>query len=386
MTDRVYWRDSYRQVLSARVRRVCSDSDGTWVALDRTLFFPGGGGQPADHGTLDGMPLLGLREQEGEVWHGLVAPPKNRRVELWLDFSRRYDHMQQHTAQHLLSQVCQRQLAAGTLSFALGADHTTIEIDRPELTAAEAAELERECLKEIAAHRRVRIYQSDHPEDVPFRRPPKVAGRVRVVEIDGLDHSACAGTHACNTAEIGWVKIVTTDRVRGHVRIHFVAGFRALADHARSLDTLGNLGKMLSSGSLEIVSSVERIVAERDHLARELRAMSNRAVAREVREALADPAPLVVREWNGWEPSNQQRFVAEVMAAGRNVVVFDRARGGLLVGRGQGALDLRELAPRIYGWIGGRGGGRPDLVSGRGDDFAALDDLLDFLTGEFSRG
>jgi len=385
MTEKTYWHDSYRRAMTARLRQVRTAGAEVWVLLEQTIFYPGGGGQPADLGTLDGMPVLDLREEAGEVWHRLAAPPAGKRVKLELDFARRYDLMQQHTAQHLLSQVCLRRLGAATLSFALGVGHTTIEIDRAELAADERAEVERECLAEVAARRRVRAYQTDRPESIPFRRQPKVSGRVRVVEIVGLDHSACAGTHLANTAEIGWIKIVSTDRVRGHVRLSFVAGGRALADHQQRGEVTRHLEKMLTCGARELPEAVRRLLDERDGLARDERAMRGRWVAQTAREALADPAPLIVRELPGWEPGDMAGFVAAVTSAGRCVLAYDREAGHLLVGRGQGTLDLRGLAPRLFALVGGKGGGRAELIAGRAGDFSRLDELTALLCREFQR-
>jgi len=385
MTGKTYWQDSYRRTMTARVRQVRTTGGEVWALLERTIFYPGGGGQPADRGTLDGMPVLDLREEVGEVWHRVTAPPAGSRVKLELDFARRYDLMRQHTAQHLLSQVCLRRLGAATLSFALGAGHATIEIDRAEWTADEEAAVEGECLAEIGARRPVRCYQTEHPETIPFRRQPKVSGRVRVVEIVGLDHSACAGTHLRNIAEIGWIRIVSTDRIRGHVRLTFVAGERALADHRSRGEVTRSLEKMLSCGVCELPAAVRRLRDERDRLAREIRALRGRWVAREAREALADPAPLIVRELPGWEPADMTGFVSAVTSAGRSVLAYDRTAGHLLIGRGRGTLDLRRLAPRLLALVDGRGGGRAELIVGRAGDFSRLDELTDLLRRELRR-
>ena len=219
MTEKLYHRDPYLQEVSARVSRRES-REGRWsVRLERTLFCPEGGGQPADAGTVNGLPLLALEADGDDVVHVLAGDPGGGEVRLRLDFERRYDHMQQHTAQHLLSQVLLRLFDAATLSFAIGPEHSSIEIGRPAFSEEEIRALEAECARLAFAALPVRVFETDDLSALRLRKPPKVRGTIRVVEIEGLDQSACGGTHVKNSAELGLLKIVRLERVRANVRL-----------------------------------------------------------------------------------------------------------------------------------------------------------------------
>ena len=159
MTEKVYQRDPYLQELTAKITR-SEPRDGRWaVRLERTIFCPEGGGQPADAGTINDLPLLALENDGDEIVHVLDQGPGSGEARLQLDFARRYDHMQQHTAQHLLSQVLVRDFNAATLSFAIGPEHSSIEIGRPAFSEEEVRALEAECARLAFAALPVRVFE-----------------------------------------------------------------------------------------------------------------------------------------------------------------------------------------------------------------------------------
>ena len=211
MTERVYHCDAYCSELPARIASR-EFRDGRWLLrLDSTIFRPEGGGQPADGGTINGIPLLALEEDGDDIVHVVGGDPGGGDARLRLDFERRFDHMQQHTAQHLLSQVLVRGLQAPTLSFAIGPEHSSIEIGRPAVSEDEVRALEAECARLVFAALPVRVFESDDPSSLHLRKAPKTQGRIRVVEIEGFDAQACGGTHMHNTSEVGKFTIYRID-------------------------------------------------------------------------------------------------------------------------------------------------------------------------------
>lgn len=380
MTEKVYHRDAYCRELTARVTGI-EQRDGRFrIRLDRTIFCPEGGGQPADQGTINGLPLLELSVENDDVIHVLERDPGQGEVSLRLDFSRRYDHMQQHTAQHLLSQVLLRLFAAPTLSFAIGPGHSSIEIGRPALSDEEIVALENECARLVFAGLPVRIFASDDPSALHLRKPPKVNGVIRVVEIDGVDQSACGGTHLKNSAEIGLLKIVGTERVRANVRLYYAAGYRALRDCQMKQQVVQRLQRAVTQPLADIPLQVETLIKEKEELRRALKKALRRELENEIAGELAKAAPLVVREFSGLEPAELRFFVSGLLKAGRHALAYQQApQKYIVIGRGPGSCDLRRLSPRVFELLGGKGGGGENLIEGRAGDFSRIAEVADLL-------
>ncbi len=366
MTGREYYADPYRRELEAGVLARL-DEGGSWrVVLDRTLFYPEGGGQPSDRGTINGIPLTHLAEEGDEVVHWLSADPGAGPARLALDWPWRLALMQQHSGQHLLSQALDQLFAARTLSFAIGSGHASIEISRPALGDDDLAAVEAECARIVFENRPVRVFETDDAGAVPLRKPPKVAGTVRVVEIGGYDWSACGGLHVRSTGEIGLVKILRSDKVRGNQRLYFAAGLWALADYQLKSRVLGDVQGMVSQPPAEIPAAVSRLVQERDGLQKEIRALHRREFERLAADCLQDAAPLVVRELPGAAPADVKAFALALLRAGRHVLAWTAGPPAYLaVGRGSGQADLRDLACRLFALLGGRGGGRDTFIEGQ---------------------
>jgi len=380
MTEKIYHRDAYcREIMSPIAFRECRE--GRWrLRLQRTIFCPEGGGQPADQGTINGLPLLALEAEGDDIIHVVGADPGGGEANLRLDFQRRFDHMQQHTAQHLLSQVLLRGLHAPTLSFAIGPEHSSIEIGRSAVSKDEARELEEECARLAFAALPVRVFETDDPSSLHLRKPPKVQGTIRVVEIDGFDQSACGGTHVKNSAELGLLKIVRTERVRANVRLYYAAGYRALRDHQLKHDVAQRLQRLVTQPLAEIPEHVEVLLRERDELRRALKKAQRREMEREAAVAAAEAGALAVREFSGCEPVDLRMFAGALMAAGKHVLAYQRSHPAhVIIGRGRGDFDLRSISPRLFALLDGKGGGSANLLEGRGNDFSKIGEVLDLL-------
>ncbi len=202
------------------------------VVLDQTAFYAESGGQPWDLGTLNGIPVLQVLDDEGAIVHVLERDVDGESVLGTIDWARRLDHMQQHTGQHVLSQAFIEIVNGETRSFHLGADVSTLEIGIGQISDETLDRVERRANEIVFEDRAVKTYfvPSERIAEVPLRRPPKVEGLVRVVEVEGFDYSACGGTHVRRTGEIGLIKVIASERIRGNVRFTFVCGGRALAD------------------------------------------------------------------------------------------------------------------------------------------------------------
>ncbi|MBV8573365.1 MAG: alanyl-tRNA editing protein, partial [Acidobacteriaceae bacterium] len=226
-TERLYYIDCYLTNFRANVTDI--QDSGTRVYLDKTAFYPNSGGQPNDLGTLNNIPILDIVDEEDRVAHVLSEPLASaEEVEGSIDWARRYDHMQQHTGQHLLSAILVELFGAQTVSFHMGREVSTIEVDARELTASQLEKAEDLASVRAAEARPVRIRFEDADAAVTLRKPSQRTGTLRIIDIEGVDSSACGGTHVRSTAEVGPLLIRGAEKLRGNIRLEFVCGRRAL--------------------------------------------------------------------------------------------------------------------------------------------------------------
>ncbi len=280
-----YESDAYLTILDTEVVEV-GESDGVPFAVTSdTIFYPEGGGQPADRGTLAGVGVVDVRKESGAIRHLLAAPAEKGPACLVIDWPRRFDHMQQHTAQHVITTVAQRDFGWPTMAFHLGPVVCNIELDAPGLERDQLGALEDAVAEEVRAGRRVtsRYARRDQMEELGVRSrllPEGFEGELRLVEIEGLDLNTCGGTHVRNTSEIGTVAILGTEAMRGGTRIFWIAGDRVrrrLAAHeARNL----KLRSLLDSADDDLPEVVElRLARERELAGENRRLVTELAIA-----------------------------------------------------------------------------------------------------------
>ncbi len=201
-----------------------------------------------------------------------------------------------------------------------------------------------------------------------------------MVEIDGVDQSACGGTHLKSSAEIGLLKIVGSERVRANIRLYYAAGYRALRDHQLKHRVVQRLQRAVTQPLADIPLQVEALLKEKEELRRALKKAQRRELENEIAGELAKAAPLVVREFSGFEPAELRFFVSGLLKAGRHALAYQQApQKYVVIGRGPGTCDLRRLSPRIFELLGGKGGGGENLIEGRAEDFSRIAEVADLL-------
>ncbi len=376
MSERVYQSDSYLAETEARIIKKESSSGQWQVWLERTIFAPEAGGQLADSGTINDIPVESLREEGGKIIHILGRDPGAGTAHLKIDFQRRYDFMQQHTAQHLLSQVLVRLDNIPTLSFAIGPEHASIELGRSSLSDEEIAAAEQECFRLILENRPVKIYERDDLSGIGLRKPPKVSGLIRIVEIADYDFSACGGTHVLHTGEIGLVKIVRSDRVRSNVRIYYVAGGRALRDYQQKNQLVNRIQRQITLPPEQIPQGIENVLAEKEKWEKQTKAWMRKELDAEIDRWQQGPETLIVRRFDGTGIDEMKYFTAALIKKGKNVFAYSPGLQYILIGRGSGSCDLKRFSAEIFSLLSGKGGGRDTLIEGKAADFAKLDAAL----------
>ena len=293
-TEKLYYSQPGLTGTDALVLEVKTGSDATVVMLDRTVFYPEGGGQPCDLGTIDGISLAWVRLEDGSILHALSGTHDFRpgsRVRLSLDEARRIDHTQQHSGQHLLSAVLEKHLGIHTVSFHLGADRSTIDVSAEAISREELDGIEAIVGSLIAKGLVLRTHLCP-PEDAfsfPLRKkPPEGESELRIVEIDGLDWSPCAGTHVRSTLELRAFKILRAEKYKGLSRLHFVAGRRAVGELDSGWRNAQAISKVLECSRDEAPAKVESLQSRIQAVAAELGNLTSARAVLEARIAAAE--------------------------------------------------------------------------------------------------
>jgi alanyl-tRNA synthetase len=399
-TDKLYWQDSLLLRFEASLVGTATWKGRPSVVLDRTAFYPEGGGQLPDEGRLR---LAGAEvgvadvqiDDEGVIHHVLdgdasrllaesgVDPagpdPSGRPVEGDVDGARRRDHMSQHTGQHMLSRALLDVVQGATVSSRLGSSASTVDLSlaaAPEGLLAQAEDLANAVVLDDREIRQI-FPTAEELARLPLRREPKVEREVRVIEIEGFDLSPCGGTHCRRTGEVGPIRIVGIERYKGLLRVTFLAGLRAMRDYRAKDEALGKLARSFTCGPLEVEAAVASLRSDLKERGDQLSFARGELVRRLGAEVLAAHPPdpggttLVILERPG-DDLGTARALASAIARRPDAVALvatrDRESGDWLVvaERGEAAgFDagkwLKDLAARH----GGRGGGRPERAEGR---------------------
>lgn len=364
-TEKLFENNAYLKEFTASVL-ACEAVKGGWeVVLDRTAFYPEGGGQPCDLGTLGGARVLDAREREGVVVHTVDGPLAGT-VEGRIDWARRFDLMQQHSGEHLISGTVHRLYGYENVGFHMGADLITIDFSGL-LTVEDLARVEALVNEAIWENRetRVRYYDSEAacPED--YRSKKAIAGRLRLVEFPGVDLCACCGTHVARTGEIGLVKLLSVVKFHQGVRVELVCGKRAYDYLAAVTAQNRAVSGLLSAKPFETAKAVERTLGELAQVKQEKALWEGRYAAARA-EPLRGRGDVVLFE-EGLAPDALRRLCVEVMAAcgGRCAAFSGDDTQGWAYAVGEEGGDLRAFVQDMNAALYGRGGGKPNFAQGR---------------------
>ena len=386
VTERLYYTDSYLQEFRARVTG--SADDGRRIYLERTAFYPTSGGQPHDRGAIAGVPVVEIADEGERVAHIMAAngaAVEGSEVECRIDWDRRFDHMQQHSGQHLLSAVIVARFGLPTVSFHLGQESSTIDLDAGALDAATVVEAERLANQAVFEDRPIHVSFEDAAEARGLRKPSERSGTLRIVSIQDLDRSACGGTHVRHTGEIGPILIRKLDKVRNTVRVEFLCGGRAVRRARADFDALSRVAQMFS-GALEDAPELVRIEVEAARANDKLRRRLEADLAQyQGRELYAGTAPdetglrrVLRRLPNG--SLEDVRALAQSFTAQSKAVfaaALDEPPALLLAVSADTGVDAGKLLKAALIQAGGRGGGNSRMAQGSLPSREALERAID---------
>jgi alanyl-tRNA synthetase len=386
-TERLYYTDCYLREFQARVLAAQPAAHRYRIYLDRSAFYPESGGQPADAGTLAGLPVEDVVDEGEAVAHLVKAMPSTDVVVGRIDWERRFDHMQQHSGQHLLSAAFERQGKYKTVSFHLGAQVSTIDLDSDRLGRHEIEEAEDLANRVIFEDRPIRMFfrRAAEVSQLDLRKPTLREGEVRLVEVEDFDLSACGGTHVNRTGAVGLLLVRKFDRMKGLTRVEFLCGGRALEAARRDFQLLGESARRFSGAPADLPMLIAKHDSELRAVTRNREKLSERLAEYCARE-LVGAAPegsgrKIVRHIFASDDLEDPKLVAHAIARQALVVALLGVRGrpaklyfAQSVG---GPSDLGTLLKQIVGRVGGKGGGTRDFAQGGGLDESRLEEALE---------
>ena len=386
MTERLYYTDAYLREFPARI--VGRSSDGLTVYLDRTAFYPASGGQPSDGGAIAGIALLDAVDEGERIAHRLAAPlpegPVDCAIDCVIDWPRRFDHMQQHSGQHLLSAVFEDLFALRTVSFHMGVEASTIDLEGGLVEPAAAHQAERRANQIVCENRPVAVRFEDAAEAHDLRKPSDREGALRIVSIESLDRSACGGTHVRATGEIGPILLRKIDKVRQATRVEFLCGGRAVVRARADYEALLKSAQLFSAPLDEVPSLVASQLEAARAAEKAARKLDLELAAYRGRELYQSELPgsdgirRVTRRAAGGSLEDLRALAQSFTAQPRAIFLaaLDDPPSILLAASADAGIDCGKLLKAALSEAGGRGGGAPRMAQGSLPDRAALEGVL----------
>jgi len=401
LTKRLYYQDSYLKEFKAKVLKKIKIDNQPAVVLDETAFYPTSGGQPYDVGVIQDVSVVEVVEEGDEIIHILKEELKeeiNSEVIGKIDWERRFDHMQQHLGQHILSGALIEIYGAETVSFHLGEKVCTLDIAKEKTTEEEVKKTE-ECANEIIFNNRpVKCYFLEGEEELKrlnLRKMPDRKGKIRIIEVENFDLSACGGTHCRTTGEVGLIKITKWEKRGEKIRLEFICGWRAWGDYFWKNELIKNISNKLTIKDSELGEAIDRMLEEQKEIRKELKEFKEKLQECEARNlinesSLVDDGIKIINKV--FEEKNFQ----EVMGLGQKIINLDDNVVVLagIKNKGEGAkilfacsrvlkYDMNRLISEAGKFIEGRGGGTPNFAQAGGKKAEGIEDSLNFALEHF---
>jgi len=393
MTKRLYYTDSYLKEFSGSIIDQRDMDKKPAVILDQTAFYPESGGQPYDTGYLGDVRVLKVAEDDaGNVLHILEQELAGGPVAGRIDWERRFDHMQQHTGQHILSQAFVAMAQARTLSFHMGQQSSTIDLDIAQPSPGQMEEAQELASSTVFQNRPVHVIMTDRDGlgSLGIRKESQREGEIRVIDVDGFDRSACGGTHVRNTGEIGLICILGYEKYKGGTRLEFVCGGRALKAFQKDHELLKRLSRLHSAIPEAIPEVTEKLLQEKMSLGREVEDLRDQILDVEAKELLASMertayAATVRKIYSGRSLENIKTLAQKVVGQhGALAILAISDAKQIVVARSKDLPgSCNDAVKRAVSELGGKGGGRPEFAQAGGFPEDALPQWMQSLENFF---
>ncbi|MBB5173816.1 alanyl-tRNA editing protein [Texcoconibacillus texcoconensis] len=397
-TKKLFYEDAYIQSFETNIVRQAQDEEGhDYVVLEETAFYPTAGGQPNDTGEINGQAVVDVEEVDGELRHYLNEPldlaVTDREVSAQIDWPRRFDHMQQHTGQHILSAAFAELFEIETVSFHLGERICTIDLDTDGLTEQQAEQVEARANEIIQENRAIETRQVPEEElaNYPLRKTPSVTGTVRLIIIPDFDYNGCGGTHPRSTGEVTMSKILNWERQKKRIRVQFICGDRVRHQFNEKQAVLHKLNDRLNAPDDGLVEAVERLLENEKQMEKSLQETKTALLHHEAKElAFEREEAFVGKVYEGRGMKELQQLARAAVAEASEAIVVLVAENDqqlqFVCARGQAAdANMKELADVLLAEIDGKGGGNEQIAQGGGEKKVRGSELLETGRGALAK-
>ncbi|MBN2286248.1 MAG: hypothetical protein JXQ26_00510 [Tissierellales bacterium] len=385
MTIKLYESDAYLKEKTCRVAKNMKEGDDIFLLLDQTIFFPEGGGQPCDLGMIGDANILHVFEKQGEIWHKVDREVKQIEVLCRLDWERRFDHMQQHCGEHILSGVFKSKYGLHNKGFHLGVDEVTIDIDSIELTSEMIEIVELFANKAIYENHHIHTITVENAEDArayPIRKNLEVERNIRIVDIESTDCVACCGTHPRVTGEVGLVKIMKTQKYKGMTRVFFKCGLRALKDFQKEHEILLHLNRKYSSETNMLLERIENENNKFEQVKEDFRLLKAKLCGYEADELIkSESTNLIQKIYKHQTMSEMTQIKEEILKKGVYTVLLASLSDGkiILAQNSESGINCGHLFKENIRSFEGKGGGSHFQAQGSFDSTEQLEAFYHFL-------
>lgn len=376
---KLYYQDPYIRSFSANVIKQVQDPSGQWyIILDQTAFYPTGGGQPHDTGTINGIKVINVEEIDGEIRHYLESPLQNPQTEIFgvLDWHRRFDHMQQHAGQHILSAAFEELLGFHTISFHLGSEMLTIDLETEELTEEQAQRAEERANQIILENRPIepRWVSPQEVAQYPLRKQLSVTDDIRLVIIPDYDYNGCGGTHPNSTGQVTAIKILDWERQKKKIRVSFVCGSRLLTQLGNKQKVLKQLSSLLNAPESEMVTATQKLLEtakEKDKALEDARESLLHFEAQDLIQA-SGKTNIISTVFQNRSIQELQKLARTLVAKAPETMTIliseNESKIQLVCARGEVAKgSMKQITAELLPLLNGKGGGNDAFAQGGGE-------------------
>ncbi|PEQ02935.1 alanyl-tRNA editing protein [Bacillus wiedmannii] len=392
LEQKLYYTDAYKKDFTTKVIKQDYDKNGNlYVVLNETAFYPTGGGQPHDTGTLNGIAVLDVEEVNDEIRHFITEQLHTEEVEGKINWERRFDHMQQHAAQHILSAAFWDHFNIPTIGFHLGKETVTIDLETENLHAETVEEAVQIANKFVFENHPIRIewMNLEEAKTLPLRKEPTMTENIRVVIIEDFDYNGCGGTHPKRTGEVGLIQVLGWERNKGGIRLTFIAGWRTLKLMGHQQQIIKDVSKQLNSSESDIPAKVAQLLTSQKENEKAIQTMNEKLLYAEANELLQQPAEihasiLISQVFTNRSMQEIAKLSAIITEQQEHAITYfviqneDKLQCILACGKAV-TLDMNALLKDALPAIEGKGGGNKKSARGGGKAIMTGDEFLNQL-------
>lgn len=384
MHDLFYYKDAYIQAFDANILDTGTDDQGFYVVLDNTAFYPEGGGQPADIGTLNDVRVIDVQKIDGEIRHYVDAELSGM-VHGQLDWAVRFDHMQQHAGQHILTAAFVELFDYQTVSFHLGSGTITIDLDTEHVTPAQLQQAEDRANEIVLENRPIETkwVTAEEAASYPLRKQLKFTDDVRLVIIPDFDYNGCGGTHPRTTGEVAMIKILSTERQKKQTRVHFMCGERLRENMTMRKDVMAQAAKLVSRPESEIATGIEGLLETNKKLEKQLAQAREQLLDIEIAQLAATDDIVIATTFDDYSMQQLQKIARTLTNEHTDktvaLVSADGTKTQIVIAKGKEtgvAKSANDVLKQVLTAINGKGGGNDSFAQGGGDTTVSTTELL----------